>query len=100
MTKRSPIFTVRPRLPLGLCHTASFQRMTSASINPLPQGIHSAAMPSAFSFLFQKNPFARSRQGFDARERYGWRHRDNILEMTNISSPFYEPKGARDSLER
>jgi hypothetical protein len=27
-------------------------------------------MPSALPFLFQKNPFASSRQGFDAGERY------------------------------
>src|ERR1039458_5443187 len=37
---RSPTFTERPRPRFGLCHTASFQRITSASINPPPQGIH------------------------------------------------------------
>ncbi len=51
MTTRSPIFTARPRLRLGFCHTPSFQRMKSASINPLPQGIQSVAKPSALSFF-------------------------------------------------
>ncbi len=66
MTTRSPIFTARPRRRRGLRHSPSVQRMTSASINPLPQGTHSAATPSALSFFVQKKPFPRSRQEIHA----------------------------------
>ena len=68
MTTRSPIFTARPRLRLGFCHTPSLQRMTSASINPLPQGIHSAAITSAVPFLTQNTALVSSWQGFVCRE--------------------------------
>jgi len=44
MTMRSPMLTARPRLRRGFRQTLSVQRITSAWMNPLPQGIHTATM--------------------------------------------------------
>jgi hypothetical protein len=60
---RPPIFTARAfRLRLRFSHTLSFQRTTSASINPLPHGIHFTVMFSALLLLLQQSVFADAGQ--------------------------------------
>jgi hypothetical protein len=53
-TMRSPAFTARAvRLRLRFSHEASFQRMTSTSINPLLQGTHFGMLYAFFRFLLK-----------------------------------------------